>query len=120
MTAAAAARLQALVDAGALAEDLAGEIRRLYDLEDTCEQALEEAAALRRDSHRVAVLNGELRERLMRAERRLEDLPVAAITEARRAAYLLGEGFVRIRHHSRGRFTSDYLPTGRVTVRRGD
>lgn len=117
---AAAARLQALVDADALAPDLADEIRRLYGVEDACEDALEELAELRRDNHRISVLNGELRERVVRAERRLEDLPMAAITEARRAAYLLGEGFVRIRHHSRGRFTGDYLATERVTVRHGD
>jgi hypothetical protein len=117
---AAAARLQALVDAEVLAPDLADEIRRLYEIEDTHEHTLLELAELRRDNHRTAVLNGELRERLVRAERRLEDLPLAAITEARRAAYLLGEGFVRIRHHSRGRFTGDYLATERVTVRRGD
>jgi hypothetical protein len=116
----AAARLQALVDAEALAPDLAAEIRRLYAVEDAYVSALDEAIALRRDNHRAAVLAGELRERLVRAERRLEDLPLAAITEARRAAYLLGEGFVRIRHHSRGRFTGDYLAAERVTVRRGD
>jgi hypothetical protein len=117
---AAAARLQALVDTEALAPDLADEIRRLYEIEDTHEHTLLELAELRRDNHRTAVLNGELRERLVRAERRLEDLPVAAIAEARRAAYLLGEGFVRIRHQSRGRFTGDYLATDRVTVRRAD
>jgi hypothetical protein len=116
----AAARLQALVDAEVLAPDLADEIRRLYEIEDAHAEQLLELAELRRDNHRTAVLNGELRERLVKAERRLEDLPLAAITEARRAAYLLGEGFVRIRHHSRGRFTGDYLATERVTVRRGD
>lgn len=116
----AAARLQALVDADLLAPDVAAEVRRLYDVEDAHEATLEEISELRRDSHRVAVLNGELRERLVRAERRLEDLPVAAITEARKAAYFLGEGYVRIRHHSRGAYSGDYLPPERVTVRGGD
>lgn len=116
----AAERLQALVDADALAPDLAAEIRRLYAVEDAYVVALDEAIALRRDNHRGAVLAGELRERLVRAERRLEELPVAAITEARKAAYFLGEGFVRIRHHSRGSYTGDYLAPERVTVRGGD
>lgn len=116
----AAERLQALVDADVLAPDLAAEIRRLYDVEDAHEATLEEVSELHRHNHRVTILNGELRDRLVRAERRLEDLPVDAIAEARRAAYFFGDGFVRIRHRSRGRYSGDYLPAERVTVRGGD
>lgn len=117
---AAAVRLQALVDAEVLAADLAAEVHRLYEIEDAHEEALLEMAELRRDNHRVAVLNGLLRERLVKAERRLEDLPTEAIAAARRAAYFLGDGYVRIRHHSRGHYTADCLPSDQVTVRRAD
>lgn len=113
-------RLQALVDAEVLAPDLADEVRRLYAVEAAHEVVLEELVELRRHTRRVTVLNGELRDRLVRADRRLADLPVDAIANARRAAYFLGEGFVRIRHHGRGNYSAEQVPTELVTVRRGD
>lgn len=114
---AAASRLQELVDAGVLAEDLAAEIRRLYDVEDAHEQLREEISNLRRDSHRTAVLNGDLRQRLLSAERRLEQIPAKAIAAAKNSAYWHGEGFIRIHHHSRGNYSAEHVATTRVTVR---
>lgn len=115
-----AERLQALVDAEVLAPDLTAEIRRLYEVEDLYDEQLLEVADLRRANHRAAVLAGAVRERLATAERRLADLPVDAIANARRAAYFYGEGFVRIRHHSRGNYSAEDVPPQLVTVRRAE
>lgn len=110
-------RLQFL--AGELDPSIGKEIWRLYEVEDAHAQLRVEFAAVARSQRETSILAGHLRERLAAAERRLDDLPTDAIAAARRAAYMLGEGFVRVRH-SRGRFSGEHVATDRVTVRGGE
>lgn len=96
---------------------LADEVDRLYALEATHAALVAQLADARLQLTRSTALTGHLRERLIRAERRLEDLDVEEISKARRAALFLGDGFIRITSTGRGRFTTEHVASDRVTIR---
>lgn len=108
-------RLAALAEF--LDDDLAYEVRRLQELEQQHQALVDEHAETSRQLHTATVMVGELRQRAVRAETRLEDLGADAIVKARAAAHLHGDGFVRVTAQGRGRYTAAHVPTDQVVLR---
>lgn len=111
----AAAELRAVVEF--LRPDLADELRRLQALEHVHAEALVQLAAARRDRDHAQTSSGHWHERALKAEHRLVELGVEEISKARRAAFMLGDGFLQITCRGRGRYDTTHIPTDRVTLR---
>ena len=108
------ADLRALADQ--LRPELAAEIDRLYAIKSAHTATLEHLDDTARRLHTSTTMVGHLRERLVRAERRLEDVNVEEISKARHAALFLGAGYLRITSTGRGRFTTEHVASERVTI----
>lgn len=115
MTTAAATDLCSM--AAHLRPDLDREIWRLYAAERELEDLKREHVDVVRQLHAASVVVGDLRQRLVRAENRLEDLNVDAITKAKHSALFLGVGFVRLTSLGRGRYSTEHIHSDRVIVR---
>jgi len=97
--------------------ELHAEIERLYNRDDLLDERDAELQELERRLHASTVLVGDLRQQLVRAERKLEDLQVEEISKARRDALFLGTGFVRIICRGRGQYTTKRVNPDRIALR---
>lgn len=96
--------------------DLADEITRLFATEAVLESAQRDRVELARRNHELTVVNGDLRQRLVRAQARLEQLDADEITTARRAAFFVGTAWLRVTSLGRGQYRTEHIAPERVTV----
>lgn len=109
-------QLRALADH--LQPELAAELERLLELDQVHHaETLPELREVRRQLHASTVMVGELRGHNATLQDRIAQLVPAEIVKARRDAYMLGAGFLRIRSEGGNRYSSEHIPAERVSVR---
>lgn len=112
----AGAQLRALAE-HFLAPELVDEVARLYALEAEHQGLRVDLALARGQLNRAQRLAGELRGHVATLTNRIAELAPEEIIKARRDAYMLGVGFLRITSIGRHRYASEHLPAQRVSVR---
>ncbi|BBH17525.1 hypothetical protein Back2_18120 [Nocardioides baekrokdamisoli] len=109
MTARDRLRAELLEVAEYLHPRLRDEIEWLYGEHDVLQARNEEYSELARRHHVASVMVGELRQQLVRAERKLEDCAVQEVAKAKRVATFRGNGYLQVTSLGGGKYTIKHV-----------